>query len=415
MHLVDMGYEDPGPKTSSDNLLSSIMAASSPAPSNKVGDALFTSLAINGNLKSISLDTPKQNLRGLNKPKCSKCGNVARSRCPFQSCKSCCAKAQNPCPIHVLKQNSTLPDKPLPSTIPSFEQQSTDTASSGASWRLTALRQLSAAYANSLRARKPLTRKVQKLLPFVILRELHVIFLTEVLSSSAVTDSSLFFKDAINTNKWRFSKLKEHIEGNIEVENEAFERYLQNVRFLEEVFSTNFKAKSLDQSTVDPTSDDKVEKLITSMKAKQKSNTNKAASIRERMQKLVNEKLRKLQESEHVIDQISSKIDELNAYRNPKKLKKFEDDRAEKTMVMDDLIDKLYKARSLEDIESGLEMKLKSNVKVAEDHSSSKEEDASDLIPSFPLSKLCNVVHISQNEVSDINAQISSTLQLAEL
>ncbi|GAB2221547.1 hypothetical protein Droror1_Dr00012731 [Drosera rotundifolia] len=47
--------------------------------------------------KTLSTKTTQ---RGLNKPKCIKCSNVARSRCPYQSCKSCCSKAQNPCHIH---------------------------------------------------------------------------------------------------------------------------------------------------------------------------------------------------------------------------------------------------------------------------------------------------------------------------
>ncbi|KAL1333402.1 hypothetical protein HN51_062232 [Arachis hypogaea] len=38
--------------------------------------------------------------RGQNKPKCKQCGNVARSRCPYESCKSCCFRNQNPCHIH---------------------------------------------------------------------------------------------------------------------------------------------------------------------------------------------------------------------------------------------------------------------------------------------------------------------------
>ncbi|KAJ6706041.1 ELECTRON CARRIER/IRON ION-BINDING PROTEIN [Salix purpurea] len=49
-----------------------------------------------------SFSAPPKTLRGLNKPKCIQCGNVARSRCPYQSCKSCCSRAQNPCHIHVL-------------------------------------------------------------------------------------------------------------------------------------------------------------------------------------------------------------------------------------------------------------------------------------------------------------------------
>ncbi|KAK8950492.1 hypothetical protein KSP40_PGU009930 [Platanthera guangdongensis] len=335
------------------------MAASSPAHSTKVGESLIENVAVNGNLKSITFDTPKQNLRGLNKPKCSKCGNVARSRCPFQSCKSCCAKAQNPCPIHVLKQNGTLPDKPLPSTIPSLEPQSTDAPSSGASWRLTSLRQLSTTVANSLRVRKALTRK-----------------------------------DAANINNWRFSKLREHINGDTEAESEAFERYLQNASLLEEAFSTTGE----------------------SMKLKLKYNPKRADAIKKRTRRIVNENLRTLQEREV---SASVNVDELDAYRDLKRPMKLDENLTEKTFETDALIDKLNKARNKDDLAACLEMKShllwhsgsagNADQPVSED----AFDRASDL--SFALPKLCTVVRIDQEVISEIDGQISSAIQLFEL
>ncbi|URD86802.1 hypothetical protein MUK42_28173 [Musa troglodytarum] len=79
------------------------MASSSPVSISKIGDSIIAITATNGDTtpqQPGSYELPKPSLRGLNKPKCIKCGNVARSRCPFQSCKSCCAKAENPCHIH---------------------------------------------------------------------------------------------------------------------------------------------------------------------------------------------------------------------------------------------------------------------------------------------------------------------------
>ncbi|KAL5231025.1 hypothetical protein ABZP36_029801 [Zizania latifolia] len=83
------------------------MAASSPVSSGKAASDSPAPAVANGNgtpqklPPASAFDMPKPNLRGLNKPKCIQCGNVARSRCPFQCCKSCCYKAQNPCHIHV--------------------------------------------------------------------------------------------------------------------------------------------------------------------------------------------------------------------------------------------------------------------------------------------------------------------------
>ncbi|XP_020592381.1 uncharacterized protein LOC110032920 isoform X2 [Phalaenopsis equestris] len=355
-----------------------LMATSSPSPSAKVGESLIATATVNGNLKSVTFDTPKQNLRGLNKPKCTKCGNVARSRCPFQSCKSCCAKAQNPCPIHVLKQNSTLPDKPPSSMIASFEPPPTDAPSSGASWRLTSLRQLSTAVANSLRGRKALTRK-----------------------------------DAININKWRFSKLREHIHGNIEVENEAFERYLYNASLLEETFST-----SDDPSTVEDISEDRIQKLVALMKVKLKFNPRRVDTMRKRIRNLVNEKLRTLQEREHISDEVgvSANDDELDAYRELKRPKKLDKSVAEKTMEADDLIDRMSKARTTDDLISCIETKNQLFGHSQNDQPVMKKKESESAVDlSVALPKLCTVVGVNQDVISGIDVRISSASQLVEL
>ncbi|XP_057512376.1 uncharacterized protein LOC130794478 [Actinidia eriantha] len=185
------------------------MASSSPAiSSNADSPSLSSSAATTTVTASIAATNASKNLRGLNKPKCIKCGNVARSRCPYQSCKSCCAKAQNPCHIHVLKANATFPDKTPSSSSTLFDHPSTEASPSGNSQRFTSLRQLSNNFSqfnnlqSPLRSRKPLTRK-----------------------------------EAAVINEWRFLKLKEFREANIEVENEAFDRYMQNVSLLDEVLA----------------------------------------------------------------------------------------------------------------------------------------------------------------------------------
>ncbi|OEL32130.1 putative pectinesterase/pectinesterase inhibitor 24 [Dichanthelium oligosanthes] len=83
-------------------------AAAGDSPSPAAAPPAPAPAAANGNgtpqkpppVPAAAFDMPKPNLRGLNKPKCIQCGNAARSRCPFQCCKACCYKAQNPCHIH---------------------------------------------------------------------------------------------------------------------------------------------------------------------------------------------------------------------------------------------------------------------------------------------------------------------------
>lgn len=65
------------------------MATSSPASSSRGGDESGLAIpSFNGSAtpqRTSAFDMPKPSLRGLNKPKCVKCGNVARSRYTLSS------------------------------------------------------------------------------------------------------------------------------------------------------------------------------------------------------------------------------------------------------------------------------------------------------------------------------------------
>ncbi|CAL5322002.1 unnamed protein product [Camellia sinensis] len=148
--------------------------------------------------------------------------------------------------FEVLTRTATFPDKIPSSSSSLFDQQSTDTSSSGNSHRFTSLRQLSNNFAQfnnlrgPLRSRKTVTRK-----------------------------------DAAVINEWRFLKLKEHKEGNVEVENVAFDRYMQNVSLLEEVL------------TVDSTPEGSTN-----------NGPPRSENVTKRVQDIVNQGLRKLQKIE---------------------------------------------------------------------------------------------------------------------
>lgn len=371
------------------------MAASSPVPiDNKVADPVVTTPPINGNTtpqRLTIIDPPKQSLRGLNKPKCIKCGNVARSRCPFQSCKNCCAKAQNPCHIHVLKQSSILPDKPPSSAAPLSEQPSPEVTSNGASWRLSSIRQLSTTFANTLRAKKPLTRK-----------------------------------DAININKWRFSKLKEHIEGNIESENEAFDRYMWNVSLLEESFSTEGLVSD-DPAAAEITSEEKFQKLVDAMKVKLRSNSEKVDSCRKRIRSLVEQQLQNLKERSVVGEDGLPYADEVDASKGLKRPRSEGELRAERNTAFSDLVDKLSKARNEDDYKSCLEMKHQLlNQSEAQAADIPSELDAEELpackhepddapVVSYSLPKLYTVIQIGEEAMAKIDAEFLHPDQLAVL
>ncbi|KAK4744639.1 hypothetical protein SAY87_010951 [Trapa incisa] len=293
------------------------MAATSPAQDNTAAAAATTAF--------VAKHTPPKTLRGLNKPKCIQCGNVARSRCPYQSCKSCCSRAQNPCHIHVLKSNATFPDKIPTSSTPLFNQHSTEPSSAGGSHRVASLRQLSNSFAQfnnvhvPILAKKPLTRK-----------------------------------DAAAINEWRFSKLKEFQDRNIDLENEAFDRYMQNVSLLKEVFSV----KSLPEEAMndlpvkDPTPPPSLENVMTEMKMKLRSNEARKENFRKRIQHIVDGALRKLQKQE-----VGGSVSDLTGQNGCVDRQRPKLVHVEKGSLIVDLNEKLSRARNEEDLKSCFELK----------------------------------------------------------
>ncbi|KAL2322956.1 hypothetical protein Fmac_027335 [Flemingia macrophylla] len=332
--------------------------------------------------------TPPKSQRGHNKPKCKQCGNVARSRCPYECCKSCCSRNQNPCHIHVLKANATFPDKTPSSGSSPHEQQSLEPPQSTAG-RVASLRQLSNSFAQfnnlhlSLRSKKPLTRK-----------------------------------DAAAINEWRFSKLKEYKERNVEVENEAFDRYMQNVDLLEEVLAV----KTLDGNASsalesNPTPVESNETVVSGLKLQLKSNSIRSVGQRTRIQQLVEEGLKKLEKC--VVDGHINESTDDEANKASKRVK-----RTERLSAISDLMDKINKARSEEDLKSCLEIKAQlfnseecSSVMDGEMHKNETTEGAVEpakgLDYSFP--RLVVTTEIDQETLNTIDKHITSFGELEML
>lgn len=363
------------------------MASSTPLRSIIKPRESNNSAASNGNSISqglASLDAPKTNQRGHNKPKCIKCGNVARSRCPFQSCKNCCSNAQNPCHIHVLKQSNIIPapttPPPPPPTAATNNTKTTtpatapeppppDVLSSRVSWRLSSLKRYSN-HVHMMRTKKPLTRK-----------------------------------DIVNINKHRFSKLREHIERNIEAENESFDRYMWNVSLLEETFSThNSISENNSNSVLDL---DSHQNSLSSMKLRLASNDEIANNQRQRTQTLIDRLLKKLHESDSVSDNV-------NIHNGTESLK--QDVVAERTAKFSHLIEKLSKARTEDDVQICLELKkniLSPERKVSDQHK--QETGAESDAPEYSLPRLCTAVRMDEEALSKVDVELSSLGQLGEL
>ncbi|XP_007011092.2 PREDICTED: uncharacterized protein LOC18587315 [Theobroma cacao] len=345
------------------------------------------------------MDTPPKTQRGLNKPKCIQCGNVARSRCPYRSCKSCCSKAQNPCHIHVLKSNSAYPEKTPTSSTPSSDQKSTQASSQATPLRVPSFRQLSNAFAQfdnlQVRSKKHLT-----------------------------------IKDAVALNEWRFSKLKEFKDRNIEVENEAFDRYMQNISLLEEVFSTKsiHEGSNEDEgSEPNPSSQEDENWMMTSgLKLTLRSDPVRTDNSRKRMQQIVDQGIKKLQKCD--ADDGANDPDDQNKHGSM--LNKVKALWVERASILSDFVDKLNKARSEEDLKSCLDMKARlynqsieqADRMVAEtnDHEALNKQGAeNDVTPrkvaDYMLPKLFTPIEIDQETINKVDVHFSSLEQIEDL
>lgn len=156
-------------------------------------------------------------------------------------------------------------------------------------------------------------------------------------------------QDAQVINEWRFMQLKEYRESNIAAENEAFDRYMQNIGLLEEVFGVN---SAEDENNEDGSTEDENEAMMNRVKLQLRSDPVRIENTRKRMQYVIDQGLRKgrkLEAGDNATD-----LNDLDALGKKKKAKTAE---AEHVAAFADLMDKLNKARNEEDLKVCWEMK----------------------------------------------------------
>ncbi|KAJ7003518.1 hypothetical protein NC653_008671 [Populus alba x Populus x berolinensis] len=234
-------------------------------------------------------------------------------------------------------------------------------------------------------------------------------------------------KEAAAINEWRFSKLKEFRDKNIEVENEAFDRYMHNISLLEEVFSLK---SFLEGSTEDESlssnhdhasaKDDTEEKMVSEQKLKLRSNLSRSENDRKRLQQIVDVGLKKLQKVELNNGSVN------NQKEVDKKPEKGKSLRAERASALSDLMDKLNKARNEEDLKSCSETKAqlyshqaRSRTEI-EDFEVLREQTAKkDVAPQkemdFFSQKLFRAVEIDHEALTSIDAHFSSLEKIEDL
>ena len=238
------------------------------------------------------------------------------------------------------------------------------------------------------------------------------------------SESVVSLQDAAAINEWRFSKLKEYKERNIEVENETFDRYMQNIDLLEEVLAVKSMEDNVSFASESNTSsmEKDNEVIITGLKLQLRSNSMRSDSARMRIQQIVDRGLKKLKMS--VVNGDTNKPFDEEPNNTSERVKSW---RTERLSSISDLVDKINKARSEEDLKSCLEIKSQlfnldggSNIVEHQDNETHENEIAQsdsasgkELVYSLP--KLVATAEIDHETLNTIDKHFSSLQHLEEL
>lgn len=144
--------------------------------------------------------------RGMEKRKCTNCGNYARSKCEFMCCKKCCVENNNPCKIHVLQPPETTP-------------------------KVAQIVKPNAKFVEEPRTINLSGTKSNKL------RDLR-----EVLE--------YYQKDMASIIQWRQELHRQTLEAEEDEADEAMERYLRNARWMKELMEPRLDLQPAEHATV---------------------------------------------------------------------------------------------------------------------------------------------------------------------
>jgi hypothetical protein len=216
-------------------------------------------------------------------------------------------------------------------------------------------------------------------------------------------------------------KLREHMQGEVDVENEAYERYTQNVGLLEEIFcptqdtdtepepETNSEGESMDI-------------LVSEAIARLKSDTESADSFKERVATLLDQKLKKLLENQTATE--DQRPSDQNADDHTKVVTVTTKQKQERSAKTNELLGKLTRARNEDDLKTchDIVAQLFGN----ENDSSMDKWNQVELLPRtqesyvavappclFP--KLWTRMEVDENIASKINDEFAWVGQIAQL
>lgn len=206
----------------------------------------------------------------------------------------------------------------------------------------------------------------------------------------------------------------------MEVESEAFDRYMRNVGLLEEVFQVN---SEFDQDTGVCSDSESTVRTVQAVKLKLRSDSARSDNLRKRIQYIVDQGLKKVGKTESIDG--AGELSDIGGERAAKKIKS--SSRAERVIALPDLNDKLNKARNLDDLKACWEL----GAQIFGWPAKTGQTDPSEVQPSsekvqkddpsiengsfFSPPKWFNVVPVSHEELCAVHAEFLTLQNIEEL
>ena len=222
-------------------------------------------------------------------------------------------------------------------------------------------------------------------------------------------------------------KLKEHMQGDIDAENEAYERYTQNVGLLEETFCPMEDAANESEAEATSSSEEeRMDLLVSEAKVRLKSDNENADSFKERVATILDEKLKKLQESQSAYEDDKPSDQDQDDHTTPVKFSAKQ--KMERAAKFNELLGKMTRARSEDDLkpcrdlieqlfgkENGGSMDDSNRMETELSGQESITVAAAAAAQPYSFPKLCTRIEVGEEFASKVDAEFSSLSEVAQL
>lgn len=175
--------------------------------------------------------------------KCQVCDTIARTRCPYQMCKNCCAQARNPCSVHAKHLQSAPGALDQYTLLPNGYNSSLITLSDARQ----SIGSLPRGYQGPWTESSGAVSKAPDNIPMGTTTDAHGstsggpptpdVLQLRLRSLQAVVRACQ--QEAAAMHAWRLRKLREEEEAEQEAQNVALDRYQRNAKMCAEIFGGN--------------------------------------------------------------------------------------------------------------------------------------------------------------------------------